>query len=299
MINLQFKLFNVFLMSIFFVVSFFLAVDSAEARRMGFGRSIGKPPPIKRQVAPPAQAPKKAIDKTPANSSNASVNKSRGGFMGPLAGLAAGLGLAALASYLGVGEELMSFLLILLAGVAVFFIIRLVLRNMQRQPSLEGVPSSFNRSDIDSNTIRKSSLNVISPHQQSQKDTISQEEINSFLDNSKKQFVEVQKIWDSGNINNLKTLCTDDLVSELSKQINEKTNFSEKTSITELDASWKGMNTFVNDEGIEVQEVYVLFSGMVRESDDSVCEEFSEVWTLQRFKSTGDGWLIAGITQQD
>ena len=69
MINLQLKVFNIFLMSIFFLVSFFLAVDSAEARRMGFGRSIGKPPPMKRQVAPPVQAPKKTLDKTPANSS--------------------------------------------------------------------------------------------------------------------------------------------------------------------------------------------------------------------------------------
>ena len=299
MINLQLKVFNIFLISIFFLVSFFLAVDSAEARRMGFGRSIGKPPPMKRQVAPPVQAPKKTLDKTPANSSGASANKSRSGFMGPLAGLAAGLGLAALASYLGVGEELMSFLLILLAGVAIFFVIRLVLRNMQRQPSLEGVPSNLNNSNIESSTTQKTSLNVNSAYHQTEKETISQEEINGFLEHSKKQFIEIQKIWDSGNIDDLKSFCTDDLVFELRKQINDRGNLFEKTSITELNASWQGMNNYVSDSGNDVEEVYVLFSGMVRESDDSISKEFSEVWTLQRSKSSGDGWLIAGITQQE
>ena len=299
MISLQLKAFNIFLISIFFGVSFSLAVDSAEARRMGFGRSIGKPPPIKRQVAPPTQAPKKTVDKTPANTSNASPNKSRGGFMGPIAGLAAGLGLAALASYMGIGEELMSFLLILLAGIAIFFIVRLVLRNMQSQPSLVGASSSFNRSNIESSTPKKRVMGSTSSSQNTQKETISQDEIKSFLENSKKQFIEIQKIWDSRNIDNLKSFCTDDLILDLSRQINERTNLSEKTSITELNASWQGMNTYFSKDGHEVDEVYVLFSGMVRENDNSVSKEFSEIWTLQRLKSTNDGWLIAGITQNE
>ena len=299
MTNIKLKAFNVLLISVFFSTSFLLAVDSAEARRMGFGRSIGKPPPIKRQVAPPTQAPKKASDKTPGNAANATTNKSRGGFMGPLAGLAAGLGLAALASYLGVGEELMSFLLILLGGVAIFYILRLFLRNIQRQPSLEGVSSSFNKSNIEPSATHQPSVDLSSIYPNTQKENISEEEIKSFLDHSKNQFIEIQKIWDSGNIDNLKSFCTDDLVEELGRQINENANLAEKTSITELNASWQGMNTYVSEDGQNVEEVYVLFSGMVRENDNDVSKEFSETWTLQRFKSSSDGWLIAGITQQD
>ena len=219
--------------------------------------------------------------------------------MGPIAGLAAGLGLAALASYMGIGEELMSFLLILLAGIAIFFIVRLVLRNMQSQPSLVGAPSSFNRSNIESSTPKKPVMGSTSSSQNTQKETISQDEIKSFLENSKKQFIEIQKIWDSRNIDNLKSFCTDDLILELSRQINERTNLSEKTSITELNASWQGMNTYFSKDGHEVDEVYVLFSGMVRENDNSASKEFSEIWTLQRLKSTNDGWLIAGITQNE
>ena len=94
----------------FLLISFFsfLALESSEARRMGGGRSFGKMPPIKRQATPP---PKAAENVSPKNAPNAAVSK-RGG-MGMLGGLAAGLGLAALASYLGIGEELMGLMVIL------------------------------------------------------------------------------------------------------------------------------------------------------------------------------------------
>ena len=49
-------------------------------------------------------------------------------WMGPLAGLAAGLGLAALASHLGFGEELASMLMIGLLVMAVLVVIGLVMR---------------------------------------------------------------------------------------------------------------------------------------------------------------------------
>lgn len=296
MLNLGYKGFNVFLVVMFFLVSLFLATESAEARRMGFGRSIGKSPPIKRQVAPPAQGTKKAIGNTTGNAANNAVNnRTRGGFMGPLAGLAAGLGLAALASHLGIGGELMGFLLILLAGVAIFFLVRFFLRNMRNNTSLEGVPSNYNKASLENENIVRSQT----PHAELNipDESITEEEKNSFLENSKKQFVDLQKIWDTGNLDNLKSFCTDEFVLVLSKQISEKINEGSKTSVSELNATWEGMNSSVAGDGREVEEIYVLFSGVIRDSEDSPSEDFSEVWTLQRLKSTSDGWLLAGITQ--
>ena len=100
---------NKFIIS-FLLISFFslLALESSEARRMGGGRSFGKMPPIKRQATTP---PKAAENVSPKNAPNAAASKSGG--MGMLGGLAAGLGLAALASYLGIGGELMGLLVIL------------------------------------------------------------------------------------------------------------------------------------------------------------------------------------------
>ena len=47
--------------------------------------------------------------------------------MGPLAGLAAGLGIAALFSHFGMGEGLANFMMIALLAVAAFFVIRFLL----------------------------------------------------------------------------------------------------------------------------------------------------------------------------
>ena len=94
----------------FLLISFFslLALESSEARRMGGGRSFGKMPPIKRQATTPPRATENV---NPKNVPNAAASKSGG--MGMLGGLVAGLGLAALASYLGIGGELMGLLVIL------------------------------------------------------------------------------------------------------------------------------------------------------------------------------------------
>jgi hypothetical protein len=51
--------------------------------------------------------------------------------MGPIAGLAAGLGLAALASHLGFGEEMANFLMMALLAMAAFMLIRWFMRRNQ------------------------------------------------------------------------------------------------------------------------------------------------------------------------
>ncbi len=293
--NIQFKFFNILLTAILICVSFFLATESAEARRMGFGRSIGKPP-IKRQAIPPSQSTKKAVDQKPGNSINSNNNKTKSGFMGPLAGLAAGLGLAALASHLGVGEELMGFLLLLLGAGILFFIFKLLLRNMQSKTSLEGVPSGFNKSDF--NLHDQVKIPQKTSMLKTTSNSITDDEINNFLEIAKKQFIELQKIWDSGNLKDLKSFCTDNLVSALAEQIKEKKIDGSKTSVTELNAQWMGIESYTNGED-EIDSVSINFSGLIRENEKSPSEEFSEIWTLERSKNSGNGWLVAGITQTE
>ena len=77
------------------VLSFGLLVEDAEAKRFGGGRSLG----MQRQAAPPpAPAPQKAAPAaTPAGAATPAAAPKRN-WVGPLAGLAAGLGIAALLS---------------------------------------------------------------------------------------------------------------------------------------------------------------------------------------------------------
>lgn len=88
-------------------------IIEAEAKRLGSGSSFGRVAPgssakqaVPAKPAQPQAAPQAA---KPATANPAAAQAAtRSSWMGPIAGLAAGLGLAALASYLGFGEELMS-----------------------------------------------------------------------------------------------------------------------------------------------------------------------------------------------
>ena len=103
----------------------------AEARRIGGGGAVGMqrslPPATPtavpaRPVAPAAQpAPAPTAAATPAAAPRRS-------WMGPIAGLAAGLGIAALMSHLGLGAEFGNILMMVLLAAAAFFVVRFLMR---------------------------------------------------------------------------------------------------------------------------------------------------------------------------
>ncbi len=94
----------------------------AEARRMGGGKSLG----MQRQATPPANAPNAAPSAAPGAAGAAAAPKRS--WMGPVAGLAAGLGIAALASYLGFGAAFANMLMIGLLAVAVIAVVGFIMR---------------------------------------------------------------------------------------------------------------------------------------------------------------------------
>ena len=115
------------------VVGFTLNVTDAEAaKRLGGGSSPAcsgggrhrprtrRPRRAQQQQAAPAQQPGAAT--APA------AQPKRSGGSASIAGLAAGLGLAALASHLGFGEGLANFLMIALLAVAVMAVVGFFLR---------------------------------------------------------------------------------------------------------------------------------------------------------------------------
>ena len=120
-----------------------LGADVADAKRLGGGRSIG----AQRQSvapAPPAAAPSTAAPSgaasnpvMPASPATAAAARPAAGaaaassgasrWLGPIAGLAAGLGLAALLSHFGLSETFASFLLLALIVIAAVVVIRMLL----------------------------------------------------------------------------------------------------------------------------------------------------------------------------
>ena len=125
-----------------------MSPDFSEAKRLGSGKSTGMQKQAPAQASPqtpPSQAPAAptaaATAGKPAVPAAAAAPAKRS-WMGPLAGLAAGLGLAALFSSMGMGGELASFMMMALLAVAAFFVIRLVMARMRggsgAQPALAG-----------------------------------------------------------------------------------------------------------------------------------------------------------------
>lgn len=119
-----------------------LTIGDAEAasKRLGAGKSSGMQREAVSADKSPAGSPAMAASAAKAPTAAAAAAQPKRSWMGPLAGLAAGLGLAALASHFGFGEELASMLMIGLLVVAVMVAIGFVMRRRAaaQQPALAG-----------------------------------------------------------------------------------------------------------------------------------------------------------------
>lgn len=123
-----------------------------EAKRMGGGGSFGmqrsapaKAPaqsPPAQQAAQPAASPQRAAPAAPAAGAAAAAAPAKRSWMGPIAGLAAGLGLAALMSHLGLGEAFANFLMMALLGVAAVFLVVFLMRRFGKPAHPQAMASA-------------------------------------------------------------------------------------------------------------------------------------------------------------
>ncbi|ARP92031.1 hypothetical protein CAL14_18530 [Bordetella genomosp. 9] len=296
----------------------------AEARRMGSGGSFGRQSPnvtTQRQATtPPAAARNQPGANAPAagaaTAGAAGAAGARSGasrWLGPIAGIAAGLGLAALLSHLGLSgafaEMLSSLLLIALVVFAVLFIVRR-LRGAGPRPAMQGAYGAARQDDTQA--ARPAMLREALPptghgaatpaavaaaggaaaQPQSEGDWFIPGDFDTqgFLKQSKEQFVRIQGIWDSGDVERLREYLTDDLVSELRPQLEQRQGAANRTEVVLLNAELLGIEA-VSDGHL----ASVRFSGMLREEAGAEAFRFEEVWNL--FKPTQGGWLLAGIQQ--
>ena len=120
--------------------------DLADARRMGGGRTLGAQresvTPSRPAPAPTAPAGSTASQPQPSTPAAGAATAAPGPtpapaptgasrWLGPIAGLAAGLGLAALMSHFGLSEGFGSLLLIALGVLAAIFLVRMFLSRRQ------------------------------------------------------------------------------------------------------------------------------------------------------------------------
>lgn len=284
----------IMLFSVFLVTGF--VIEEAEARRLGGARSLG----MQRQATPPAQRPQQAQQQSAAQQQGAAAQGARSGmgrWLAPLAGLAAGLGLAAL-----FGEQMGSLILMLLIGAVLFFVIRALLRGMgagqaaqQRNMHYAGlgrdVAGAPPASAPPAATFGGSATNLQPEPSPSIPAGFDSE---GFVREAKRQFVALQAANDRGDAEEIRDFCTDELYAELKRDIDERQGAAQQTDIVTLNAELVEVVT----EGA-MHWATVRFSGMLREEGDGPATPFEELWHLQKPAVGNTGWLLAGIQQVD
>ena len=278
----------------------------AEAKRMGGGKSLG----MQRQATPPSKAPDATPNAAPAAGATgaAAAAAPKRNWMGPVAGLAAGLGLAALASHLGFGEELANMLMIGLLVMAVLAVVGFLMRkkaaqqgggmayagagagaaqnpnNAFRVPATQPAPSSGQGggSMIGS---------AIGANVQPQARIPADFDVAGFARNAKVQFIRLQAANDAGNLDDIREFTSPEMFAEIQMDIRERNGATQETRVLDLEA-----NVLEVAEENARYIVSVRFTGRVQE-DGGMPESIDEVWHLTKPTSGNGGWVLAGIQQ--
>jgi predicted lipid-binding transport protein (Tim44 family) len=300
-----------------------LIAEDAEARRMGGGRSLGKqstsaaqqnqatPPSQSMQSSQAANAQRAAPAAAPAA---AAAQPARNRWMGPLAGLAAGLGIAALLSHFGLGgafagamANMIMIALIVMAAVMVFRFIMNRRKNANTPAyAAAGAGSPFGGSartghepsyvppsapgGYGPSAAALSSANTIEAAPQV--DVPAGFDSEAFVRNAKVYFVRLQDAWDRGNSNDIREFTTPEMFAEVKLDIDARGTQPNRTDVVQLNADILG----VEERGTE-SLASVRFHGLIRETEGAAAEPFIEIWNLSKQKYGNEGWLLAGIQQ--
>ncbi len=278
-----------FLTLAFFTISL-IAVD-ADARRMGGGKSFGKQRQSLNQQSTPNQQQAPAPARTPASPGGGSK------WGGALAGLAAGGLLAAL--FMGgafEGINMIDIIMLILIAGAIFFIVRMM-RKPRTEASLQPMQySSVNTATQDGETsppFGQATASSFESANMNQSNIPADFKVEPFLRNAKMSFIRLQAANDVGDVNDIREYTTPEMFAEISMQIQERGDSSQKSEVMFLDASLLDVETS-NDSAI----ASVRFTGQMRELPDGEPEVFDEVWHVEKnLKDPESVWLLAGIQQ--
>ncbi|MES2926893.1 MAG: Tim44-like domain-containing protein [Pseudomonadota bacterium] len=272
----------------------------AEAKRMGGGKSFG----MQRQSAPPAKAPPTAAAAPAAAGAGAAAASTGRSWMGPIAGLAAGLGLMALASHLGFGEGMANMLMIgllIAAAIAVFgFIMRK--RAMAQQGGSGGLAyasAGANRQHTPDVHALRTPVNagggsmIGSSLGGGVASSIPADfDVQGFERNAKVNFIRLQAANDAGNLDDIRAFTTPEMSAELQMDLSERGATSQHTDVVQINAE-----VLEVEEGDSRYVVSVRFTGETRENGAELAENFDEIWHLTKPRQGSGGWLLAGIQQ--
>ena len=289
--------------------------DFADAARMGGGRSFG----MQRSITPPAArtAPSAGNNfsgpaanpvmparpgATAANPAAAAAAPAAAGaasrssrWLGPIAGLAAGLGLAALFSHLGLSEGLGSLLLIglLLVGAVALFRAFAARRSGVAAPQYAGAGPAAPPAALD--TAREPAIEPAWGSPASAPAPAGRYppgfDPAPFAEQAKQQFRRLQAAYDRADRELLADVTTPEMHEEITRDLAAR-GTQQPTEVVTLDADI----VEVVREG-DRYVASVRFHGSMREDGAPDAQPFEEVWNLVKPVDGSSGWLLAGIQQ--
>ena len=298
------------LAAVFFALT--LVADNADARRLGGARSFGKqsstvtrqqaaspskptPPASNQDASKPVQPPATTPAPQPAGNR----------WLGPIAGLAAGLGIAALLSHFGLGgafaQGLGSIFLVGLLLMAGIFIWRMLRRGTALPaPARAMEPAYAAPAPQAANSSREVSVLgtplpglAAAPAPADVPWGVPADfDVAGFLRNAKVHFIRMQAASDEKNLSDIREFTTPEAFAEIRMQFDEDKGAVSKTDVVNLDAVLLGIETGPVDYLASVR-----FSGSIRKNNQAEATSFEEVWNLSKPVEGRGGWLLAGIQQ--
>jgi len=283
--------------------------DAEAQRRFGGGGSFGRQSSnvIKQRqaVTPPAAntAQRAAAPAAAAGTAGAAAKSGASRWLGPLAGIAAGIGLASLLSHFGLSGAFLEFVSsALLIGLLVFGVMFLLrrLRGVATPAAQAAGAGSRGANRSSAQPLWREAMQPAAAAPAAIAPGVAQPvdpswfipgdfDTAAFLAQAKQQFVHIQGIWDSGRLDQLGEYLTDDLIAEMKPQLQAR-EAGGKTEVILLNAELLGIEQVAGGHLASVR-----YSGMLREAKQAEAFRFEEVWNL--YKEDGQGWLLAGIQQ--
>jgi len=273
------------------------------------------------QAGQPAQATQQARPGQPAAAPQPAPSR----WGGMLGGLAAGLGLAWLAHTLGFGPQLAQFMMFALLALVVMAVIGFVMRSRRgataggrpmawqgaSAPDLATAPRQYSPDKVgndasarpwerggmafEANKSTGGGVQIGSALGGSQNWGIPAGfDVNGFVGAAKRNFLTLQDAWDRSDIPTLRSMMTDEMLSEIRTQLSEREKHlngqPNKTDVVLLEAQLLG----IEDLG-DAYMASVEFSGLIREQPSAGPSPFREVWNMTKPRDGVSGWLVAGV----
>ena len=267
------------------LTSLSLLATTAEARRLGGGGSFGK----QRSVTP--QQTQKTPAATPAQTPGATPAQPAGNrWLGPLAGLAIGAGLASMFAGGGLGGAMGGILMALLAAGLVMF---LIAKFRKPQPAMQYAGASpYGNSQAIPQPLPQPLSGSPLGGAPVASNIPADFPVESFLRSAKTSFIRLQAANDRKDLNDIREYTTPEMFAEISMQLQERDNTPQKTDVITINGDLLEVVT----EG-DYAIASVRFTGQLRENN-VLPENVDEIWHVQKnLRDDKAVWLLSGIQQ--